>query len=54
MSPEKKPKQAPPLMIRVDEKLREALEKLAEADRRPLSAYARIVLEDHVAKKVGK
>jgi hypothetical protein len=36
--------------------LREALEKIAKADKRALAAYIKIVLEEHVetAKKAGK
>jgi hypothetical protein len=35
-------------------RLKEALEKLAKADRRSLASYLEIVLEQHVAKTLGK
>jgi predicted DNA-binding protein len=34
------------IVIRVDKKLKDRLQKLAEKDRRKLSDYIRIVLED--------
>lgn len=37
--------------FRLPVKLKAALEKLAEKDRRPLSDYIRLALEDHVARK---
>lgn len=37
--------------FRIPAKLKASLEKLAEKDRRPLSDYIRLVLEDHVARK---
>jgi predicted DNA-binding protein len=45
---------APIRSIRLPEKLTAALEKLAKADHRKFSDYVRLVLEDHVAKKVGR
>jgi predicted DNA-binding protein len=46
----------PSFSIRLDVELREALEKLAKADKRTLAGYIKIVLEEHVesAKKIGK
>jgi predicted DNA-binding protein len=46
-----------PLSYRVPVRLRDELEKLAKADKRPLGQYLRIVLEEHVEqarKKAGK
>ena len=37
------------LMVRLSTELREGLEAAAEEDRRGLSDYVRIVLEDHLA-----
>jgi hypothetical protein len=37
------------LVLRVERDLREALEREAERDRRPLSSLCRIILEDHFA-----
>jgi mRNA-degrading endonuclease RelE of RelBE toxin-antitoxin system len=37
-----------PISIRLDSKLRKALEKLAAKDRRKLSDYVRLVLFEHV------
>jgi hypothetical protein len=42
------------ISIRVRPQLKEALEKLAKADRRSLASYLEIVLEQYVAKTVGK
>jgi mRNA-degrading endonuclease RelE of RelBE toxin-antitoxin system len=39
------------LIVRVSPALRKSLEKLAEKDRRGLSDYVRVILEDHVARK---
>lgn len=39
------------IMIRLRSELREGLEAAAAADRRGLSDYVRIVLEDHLAGK---
>ncbi len=39
------------LNFRVSDELKADLKKLADADRRELSVYARLVLEDHVATK---
>jgi predicted DNA-binding protein len=39
------------LTVRMPAKLKASLEKLAEKDRRDLSDYLRIVLEDHIARK---
>jgi predicted transcriptional regulator len=43
------PKAPPALSFRVDPALKSALEALAKADRRTLSAYITLVLERHVA-----
>lgn len=39
------------LNFRVEPELKAGLQKLADADRRDLSVYVRMVLEDHVAAK---
>ena len=39
------------LVVRIPDTLRVALEKAAAADRRKLSDYVRILLEDHLAGK---
>ena len=39
------------LSLRVEPELKEALEKAAAAERRPLASYVEIVLSDHVAAK---
>ena len=39
------------LNIRIDREDREKLEELARADRRSLSEYIRLVLEDHIKEK---
>jgi predicted DNA-binding protein len=36
------------ISTRCSDQLRESLEKLATADKRPLANYIRIVLEDHI------
>ena len=40
-----------PLSYRIPAQLKADLKKLAEADRRKLSAYIQVVLEDHVAEQ---
>ncbi len=41
--------------FRMSEDLKAALQKLSEADRRSLSSYIHLALEDHIAaKKKGK
>lgn len=42
------------LNVRVDRKVKEALEHLAKQDRRSLSEYIRLVLEDHILETLGK
>jgi predicted DNA-binding protein len=44
------------IMIRMPADLREALQKLADKDRRPLSDYCRLALEAHIEsqKRKGK
>ena len=39
------------LVVRIPDELRASLEKAAAEDRRKLSDYVRIVLEDHLAGK---
>jgi len=39
------------LSYRVPAELKDALQKLADADKRKLGAYVQIVLEDHVERK---
>lgn len=41
------------ILVRVRGDLRRAIERLAEKDRRTLSDYVRILLEDHVATRKG-
>jgi predicted transcriptional regulator len=41
----------PTLTLRLNPELREALEKLAERDRRKLTQYVQKVLADHVARE---
>ena len=41
------------LNVRIDRKDKEALEHLARQDRRSLSEYIRLVLEDHIREKTG-
>lgn len=36
------------IIVRVDEEIKKDLQKLADADKRKLSDYVRLVLEDHV------
>jgi predicted transcriptional regulator len=43
-----------PLSHRLDPELKAELQRLADADRRSLTNYIEIVLEDHVAKNKGK
>ena len=40
------------IVVRVPDTLRAALQKAAEADRRKLSDYIRLALEDHLAGRV--
>lgn len=42
------------ISFRITDELKEALERLAVADRRSLSSYIEIVLEDHVAKNTKR
>ena len=44
-------KKSAPLSIRITPELKEALEKLAAPDRRPLSNYLQLALEEHVARQ---
>ena len=44
----KGPGEAPKLMLRLSPGLKAELERLAREDRRTLSEYVRLVLEDHV------
>jgi predicted transcriptional regulator len=44
-------KKTAPLSIRITPDLKEALETLAAADRRPLSSYVQLALEEHVARQ---
>jgi len=44
-------KKSAPLSIRITPELKEALEELAAADRRPLSSYVQLALEEHVAQR---
>lgn len=41
-------KKTAPLSIRIKPDLKAALEALAQADRRPLSSYVELALEEHV------
>jgi predicted transcriptional regulator len=43
-----------PLSHRLDPELKAELQRLADADRRSLTNYIEVVLEDHVAKAKGK
>lgn len=40
-----------PLSYLIPDALKQELKKLADSDRRPLSQYVQIVLEEHVAAK---
>lgn len=42
------------LHLRVPAEMKESLQSLADADRRKLSDYIRIILEDHINKKCGE
>ena len=42
------------IALRISPSLKKSLEVLAEADRRSLSDYLRIVLEDHISHKGKK
>lgn len=42
------------VMVRLLPEVRASLERLAKKDRRHLSTYASLVLEDHVAAKTGE
>lgn len=42
------------IAVRVRSELRDALRKLATADKRTLSAYIEIILEEHLAAKKAK
>lgn len=44
-------KKTAPLSIRITPELKEALEKLADEDRRALSSYVQLALEEHVARR---
>lgn len=43
-----------PFSMRLTPDLKEELQRLADADRRSLTNYIELVLEDHVAKAKGK
>ena len=42
------------LHVRIPSDMKEKLQALADADRRKLSDYIRIILEDHINKNSGK
>ena len=42
------------ISFRINDDLKAALQKLAAADRRSLSSYIHLALEDHVAAKKGR
>ena len=41
----------PVISFRIKREIKEGVQKLAEQDRRSLSSYIEIVLEDHIASK---
>jgi hypothetical protein len=41
------------LSLRIEPSLKEALEKAAAAERRPLASYVEIILSDHIAAKMA-
>ena len=42
------------LHLRIPAEMKEQLQALADSDRRKMSDYIRIILEDHIAKKCSK
>ena len=53
-SKDKSPLASPPIMIRIEDNLRDELQKLADQDDRKLSEYCRRVLRQHVDQKLKK
>ncbi len=43
-----------PLSHRLDPDMKDALQRLADADRRSLTAYIELILEDHLVEQIRK
>ena len=43
-----------PISFRIKAEIKESLERLAQADKRSLSSYIELALEEHIQRKGGK